>query len=100
MSSTNGEGAGVTDQKAGLVAQQEIASEQSYVDHVYERLEASGQMAQALVAEGYARGHIGHEGGLVERDAMVFQASKRIAALNAAHDGLVFGRLNLLDGES
>ena len=57
-------------------------------------------MAQALVAEGYARGHIGHEGGLVERDAMVFQASKRIAALNAAHDGLVFGRLNLLDGES
>jgi DNA helicase IV len=78
----------------------EIAAEQGYVDNVYERLEASGQMAQALVAEGYARGHIGHEGGLVERDAMVFQASKRIAALNAAHDGLVFGRLNLLGGES
>ena len=90
----------MTDQNAGHVSQQEIAAEQAYVDNVYERLEASGQMAQALVAEGYARGHIGHEGGLVERDAMVFQASKRIAALNAAHDGLVFGRLNLLDGES
>jgi DNA helicase IV len=90
----------VTAQDAGHVAQQEVAAEQAYVDNVYERLEASGQMAQALVAEGYARGHIGHEGGLVERDAMVFQASKRIAALNAAHDGLVFGRLNLLDGES
>jgi DNA helicase IV len=90
----------VTAQDAGQIAQQEVAAEQAYVDNVYERLEASGQMAQALVAEGYARGHIGHEGGLVERDAMVFQASKRIAALNAAHDGLVFGRLNLLDGES
>ena len=90
----------MTDQDAGHVAQQEIAAEQAYVDNVYERLEASGQMAQALVAEGYARGHIGHEGGLVERDAMVFQASKRIAALNAAHDGLVFGRLNLRGGES
>ena len=90
----------MTAHDAGQVAQQEVAAEQAYVDNVYERLEASGQMAQALVAEGYARGHIGHEGGLVERDAMVFQASKRIAALNAAHDGLVFGRLNLLDGES
>lgn len=90
----------MTAHDAGHAAQQEVAAEQAYVDNVYERLEASGQMAQALVAEGYARGHIGHEGGLVERDAMVFQASKRIAALNAAHDGLVFGRLNLLDGES
>ena len=55
---------------AAQIAQQEVAAEQAYVDNVYERLEASGQMAQALVAEGYARGHIGHEGGLVERDAM------------------------------
>lgn len=80
--------------------QSEIAAEQDYVDEVYRRLEASAQVAQSLVVEGYARGHQGHEGGLVERDAMVFQASRRIAALNAAHDGLVFGRLNLLDGES
>ncbi|MGZ5371572.1 HelD family protein [Aeromicrobium sp.] len=81
-------------------AQQEIAAEQAYVDNVYERLGESAKMAQSIVAEGFARGHIGNEGGLVERDAMVFQASKRISALNAAHDGLVFGRLNLLDGES
>ena len=26
---------------------------------------------------------------------MVFQAAKRIATLNAAHEGLVFGRLDL-----
>ncbi|MGI9084230.1 MAG: HelD family protein [Aeromicrobium sp.] len=78
----------------------EIAAEQTYVDTVYERLEESAKVAQSLVAEGFARGHVGNEGGLVERDAMVYQASRRLSALNAAHDGLVFGRLNLVDGES
>ena len=82
------------------VERREIAAEQAYVDTVYERLEESAKVAQSLVAEGFARGHVGNEGGLVERDAMVYQASRRLSALNAAHDGLVFGRLNLLDGES
>jgi len=82
------------------VEQREIAAEQAYVDTVYERLEESAKVAQSLVAEGFARGHVGNEGGLVERDAMVYQASRRLSALNAAHDGLVFGRLNLVDGES
>lgn len=80
--------------------QREIAGEQAYVDVVYARLEESAKVAQALVKEGFARGHVGNEGGLVERDAMVYQASRRLSALNAAHDGLVFGRLNLIDGES
>jgi DNA helicase IV len=80
--------------------QREIAGEQAYVDVVYARLEASAKVAQSLVKEGFARGHVGNEGGLVERDAMVYQASRRLSALNAAHDGLVFGRLNLVDGES
>lgn len=80
--------------------QREIAVEQAYVDVVYARLEASAKVAQSLVKEGFARGHVGNEGGLVERDAMVYQASRRLSALNAAHDGLVFGRLNLVDGES
>ena len=39
--------------------------------------------AQALATEGHGRARLGHEGGLVERDAMVFQAAKRIATLNA-----------------
>jgi DNA helicase IV len=80
--------------------QREIEAEQSYVDTVYERLDASAKVAQSLVVEGMARGHVGNEGGLVERDAMVYQAQKRLSALNAAHDGLVFGRLNMLNGES
>jgi DNA helicase IV len=80
--------------------QREIEAEQAYVDTVYERLDASAKVAQSLVVEGMARAHVGNEGGLVERDAMVYQASKRLSALNAAHDGLVFGRLNMLNGES
>jgi DNA helicase IV len=81
-------------------AQREIAAEQSYVDMVYERLDASAKVAQSLVVEGMARGHVGNEGGLVERDAMVFQAQRRLSALNAAHDGLVFGRLTMRGGDS
>ncbi len=78
----------------------EIAAEQRYVDTVHERLEASAEVARSLVKEGMARGHVGNEGGLVERDAMVYQASRRLSALHAAHDGLVFGRLSMLDGDS
>jgi DNA helicase IV len=82
------------------VTQQEIASEQAFVDRVYLQLELSTRNAEALAKEGHGRGSLGHEGGLVERDAMVFQAAKRIATLNAAHEGLVFGRLDLGgDGE-
>jgi DNA helicase IV len=82
------------------VKQQEIAHEQQFVDRVYRQLETSTKNAEALAKEGHGRAHLGHEGGLVERDAMVFQAAKRIATLNAAHEGLVFGRLDLaLDGE-
>ena len=80
-------------------AQDEIAHEQAYVDGVYARLDEASKVARSLVAEGHARASVGHEGALVERDAMVYQASKRIAALDAAHDGLVFGRLDLVDGE-
>ncbi len=75
----------------------EIAHEQAFVDRVYRQLEQSTRNAQALATEGHDRGRLGHEGGLVERDAMVFQAAKRIATLNAAHEGLVFGRLDLRD---
>ncbi|HEX7740426.1 MAG TPA: UvrD-helicase domain-containing protein [Marmoricola sp.] len=73
----------------------EIAHEQEFVDGVYRQLAASTESASALAKEGLARGHLGHEGGLVERDAMVYQAAKRLATLDSAHEGLVFGRLDL-----
>ena len=74
----------------------EIAGEQAFVDRVYVQLEKSAAAAAQLAREGHERGRLEHEGGLVERDAMVFQAAKRIAQLDAAHEGLVFGRLDLL----
>ncbi len=77
------------------VAEREIDTEQAFVDRVYVQLERSASAAQALAREGIGRGSLGHEGGLVERDAMVFQAARRIAQLDAAHEGLVFGRLDL-----
>ncbi len=77
------------------LVQQEIGHEQQFVDRVYVQLEESARAAQELAAEGQARGRLGHEGGLVERDAMVFQAARRIAQLDAAHEGLVFGRLDM-----
>ncbi|HEY6933983.1 MAG TPA: UvrD-helicase domain-containing protein [Marmoricola sp.] len=80
------------------VAAREIAREQDYVDLVYRQLEASARSAQALAREGLDRGRLGHEGGLVERDAMVYQAARRIATLDAAHEGLVFGRLDMRPG--
>jgi len=75
--------------------EQEIAAEQRFVDRVHLRLEAATRSAQELATEGHARARLGHEGGLVERDAMVFQAARRMAVLDAAHEGLVFGRLDL-----
>ncbi len=77
------------------LVEHEIAAEQAFVDRVYVQLQASARAAQDLAKEGHSRAHLGHEGGLVERDAMVFQAAKRIAQLDAAHEGLVFGRLDM-----
>ncbi|MGL5826149.1 MAG: HelD family protein [Nocardioides sp.] len=80
------------------VVEHEIQREQLVVDRVYRQLAESAKAAQALAREGHGRARLGHEGGLVERDAMVFQAAKRIAQLDAAHEGLVFGRLDLRAG--
>ena len=77
------------------LAQREIADEQAFVDRVHVQLRHSTEAAQALAREGHDRGRLEHEGGLVERDAMVYQAARRIAQLDAAHEGLVFGRLDL-----
>ncbi|MBW8751616.1 MAG: AAA family ATPase [Propionibacteriales bacterium] len=77
------------------IAAREIAREQEFVDTVYRQLAESTRSAEQLAAEGRARGQLGHEGGLVERDAMVFQAARRMATLDAAHEGLVFGRLDM-----
>ncbi|MBM9459829.1 AAA family ATPase [Nocardioides sp. zg-536] len=77
------------------LVEREVAAEQAFVDRVYAQMEHAASAAAELAREGHSRGRLGHEGGLVERDAMVFQAAKRIAQLDAAHEGLVFGRLDM-----
>lgn len=78
----------------------EIAVEQRRVDQAHARLEEMRAEAQAMIEEGYRQALAGTKGSLVDRDAMVYQAALRVQALNVADDGLVFGRLDLADGQT
>ncbi|GAB3153051.1 AAA family ATPase [Micromonospora sonneratiae] len=80
------------------VLEQEIAAEQRHLDRVYARLARLRQSAALAEQEGYRLARVGNFGALVERDAMVFHAARRRHALDAEHEGLVFGRLDLRDG--
>jgi DNA helicase IV len=77
-----------------------MQAEQRHVDLVHERLEVMRQHARAYEAEGHRRALFGNEGGLVERDAIVYQAAVWLRRLDAQEEGLVFGRLDFDDGEA
>lgn len=88
----------------------EIAQEQAHVDRVYAELAKAAERVELIHAEGMARGRTDRAGtgdpreeelaGLFERDALVFNASKRRASLEHQHEGLVFGRLDLDHSEA
>ena len=78
----------------------ETATEQHFVDRVYAQLDGVRAQAQALADEGHRLATTHSATGLVERDAMVHQASARLRALGAEAEGLVFGRLDFDDGET
>ena len=81
----------------------ELAHEQAHVDAVYARLSEATQSARSAAATGQQifqsdrQTWMREEDGtaLFERDAFTFQAAKRLAVLDAEHEGLVFGRLDL-----
>jgi DNA helicase IV len=87
--------------------EQELAIEQAHVDLVYARLEEATRSAQQVATQGANlyksdRGSFVREEdgtGLYERDVFAYQAAKRLAVLDAEHEGLVFGRLDRTDGE-
>src|SRR5256714_14202313 len=81
-------------------AAEEIAAEQRHVDRVYARLEVIKKETAEIEAAGYQMARAGTHGALVERDAMVYHAARRRRLLDAQHDGLVFGRLDLRGGET
>lgn len=78
--------------------EEEIASEQRHVDRVYARLTQLRASAARSEQEGYRQAGVGNFGALVERDAMVFHHARRRHVLDAEHEGLVFGRLDLRAG--
>ncbi len=92
---------------SAVVLRLELASEQRHVDRVYEQLSVLTESARNIEAEADAKfktdrsDWMREEDGtaIFERDAFAYQAAKRLAILDAEHDGLVFGRLDLTDEE-
>ncbi|GLZ76106.1 DNA helicase [Actinorhabdospora filicis] len=76
----------------------EIAQEQEHVDTVYGRLDELRAVAVRAEKDGYNFSHARVPGAQYERDVFVYQAAKRLHTLDAEHEGLVFGRLDL-DGD-
>ena len=75
--------------------EQEIAVEQRHVDRVYTQLARMRETLAQLEAGGYDLAAARVPGSLVDRDAMVFHAARQRHILDAEHEGLVFGRLDL-----
>jgi DNA helicase IV len=89
------------------VERAELAAEQQHVDRVYDRVAEAARSASRIAVEGHQRGQAQNVGrvrdeeqtGLYERDVLVFAAARRIAELDAEHEGLVFGRLDADQGD-
>lgn len=87
---------------ASEVLANELAIEQAHVDNVYRHLASATASARNIEAESRAKfltdraDWMREEDGtaLFERDAFAYQAAKRLAILDAQHEGLVFGRLD------
>jgi len=87
-----------TEQTRGGGPAEELAREQAQVDRAYDRLEQL--RAQALRRERDTLGgpRTGTPQSLYERDVQALAATARRSDLDAAGEGLVFGRLDLRDG--
>lgn len=86
----------------------ELAQEQAHVDLVYTHLAKATANAKSMAQTGREifltdrTNFLREEDGtaLFERDAFAFQAAKRLSILDAEHEGLVFGRLDLNSPET
>ncbi|WP_433680397.1 RNA polymerase recycling motor ATPase HelR [Nocardia sp. CA-119907] len=74
----------------------ELRSERSYMAELYTRLDAERARAKGR----YAAALRGNGGALVERDAEVRALAKEVKRLDVADNGLCFGRLDSVSGES
>lgn len=88
--------------------EREIALEQRHVDKVYANLSSATASAKSMAQQGREiylsdrTNFFREEDGtaLFERDAFAYQAARRLAILDAEHDGLVFGRIDLTSHEA
>ncbi|WP_130865052.1 HelD family protein [Acidipropionibacterium timonense] len=86
------------------VAAAELAAEQEHVDRVYAQLKVDEAQARRMARASSQIYHsdrttwVREEDGtaMFERDAFSFNAARRLAVLDAEHEGLVFGRIDLV----
>lgn len=97
----------MVDSSSRSVRRTEISVEQHYIDRVYARVAELRAEAREMREQGFrladgAKNEAEFEQGqmLLARDVMVQHASKLLQALDAEHEGLVFGRLDLAGGET
>ncbi len=77
----------------------ELAQERSYVDGLYSRLDELRAEKLEQLAEVRRAKSMGTHQNRSERDAFAMLYENRLAQLNAVDDKLVFGRLDLDDGQ-
>lgn len=98
----------MTHTPAESVLARELAAEQAHVDRVYAELKKATKSARKAAKHGRSlytsdrQTWMRDEDGtaMFERDAFTYQAARRLAVLDAEHEGLVFGRLDLTDDET
>ena len=106
MTQTSDEYSSDAEVPAAVLAR-ELAVEQEHVDAVYARLLEATRSAKSVAETGNSlyrsdrETWVREEDGtaLFERDAFAYQAARRLAILDAEHEGLVFGRLDHTDRE-
>jgi DNA helicase IV len=72
--------------------------EQAYISLLYQRLDESREQISARVAD-LLQSHSGTHQSRTERDAAYAMQEEKLARLNAAENGLCFGRLDLRDDD-
>ena len=76
----------------------EVSREQEYIGRLYERVDVLRGQASARLALAL-RQNDGTAQSRLDRDAAIFRHGEQLARLDAAEDGLCFGRLDLRTGE-
>jgi DNA helicase IV len=82
------------------VVEDELAREQAYVAVLYDRLDHLRVLTAGRLADVRRSGASGTHAARTERDAFATLYEDRLAQLRSVEDRLVFGRLDLLDGDS